>query len=94
VQGSILEACLVLLPLHSPAHSLCRNARGEQYHAFLDGLAMALSEFQAGNPNEALIPSVGSKPEVCSGPSSYSRAPTHIVVDSIRPEPTARYLSL
>jgi hypothetical protein len=28
---------------------------GESYHAFLDGLTMALGESQAGNPSEALL---------------------------------------
>jgi hypothetical protein len=61
--------------------------RGEPYHTFLDGLAMALGELQAGNPSEALAPlaGAGSKLGVRWGPSSYSQTPTHIVVDPIRP---------
>jgi hypothetical protein len=66
---------------------------GESYHAFLDGLAMALGELQVGNPSEALDPLVGSKRGVRWGLSSYSQAPTHIVVDPVRPGPTARCLS-
>lgn len=61
---------------------------------FLDGLAIALEELQAGNPSEALVPSTRTKRGVHWGPSSYSRESIHIIVDSVRPEPTARYLSL
>jgi hypothetical protein len=67
---------------------------GEPNHAFLDGLAMTLGELKMGNPSEALVPFVGSKRGVRWGPSSYSRAPTHIAVDSIRPNLTACCLSL
>lgn len=61
---------------------------------FLDGLAIALDEFQAGNPSEARVPSTRTKRGVHWGPSSYSRESIHIVVDFVRPELTARYLSL
>jgi hypothetical protein len=67
---------------------------GEPYHAFLDGLTMALGESQAGNPSEALTPLAGSKRGVRWGLSSYTYVPTHIVVDPIRPRPMARCLSL
>jgi hypothetical protein len=63
------------------------------YHIFLDGLALALGEFQMGNSSEPLVPSAGPKSEVSLGPSSYSWAPTHIVVGSVRLEPMARNLS-
>jgi hypothetical protein len=45
---------------------------GELYHAFLDGLAMALAELQIGNPSETLVHFTGSKHVVRWGPSSYS----------------------
>jgi hypothetical protein len=51
---------------------------------------MALGELQARNSSEALVPSARSKRGVHWGPSLYSRTPTHIVVDSVRSEPTAR----
>jgi hypothetical protein len=66
---------------------------GELYHTFLDGLAVMLDELQMGNPSDALVPFTGSKHEVRWGPSSYSRAPSHIVIDSVRLEPMDRCLS-
>jgi hypothetical protein len=66
---------------------------GELYHVFLDGLAMALGELQAGNLSEAVVPFARSKRGVRWGPFSYSRAPTHIVVGSIQPKLASHYLS-
>jgi hypothetical protein len=64
------------------------------YHAFLDGLAMALSELQTDDSSEALVPFTGSK---CGfhwllSPSSW--ALTHIVTGSVRPKPMVPCLSL
>lgn len=67
---------------------------GEPNHAFLDELEMVLVELQTGNLSQTVVPSVGSKHEVRLVPSSYSRAPTHIVADSVRSDPTTCYLSL
>jgi hypothetical protein len=76
-----------------PCASYAGMRGGEPYHAFLDGLAMALGELQVGNPSEALDALAGSKHGVRWGLSSYSQASTHIVVDPVRPGPTARCLS-
>jgi hypothetical protein len=62
----------VFFVLLSSEHLLRDDGSGEQNHAFLDGLAMALGELQMGNPSEALVASVGSKHGVRWGPSSYS----------------------
>jgi hypothetical protein len=44
---------------------------------------MTLAELQIGNPSEALALLAGSKRGVRWGPSSYTQALTHIVVDPV-----------
>lgn len=56
---------------------------GEPYHAFLDGLAIALGELQMGNLSETLASLAGSKRGVHWGLSSYSKTLTHIVTDLV-----------
>jgi hypothetical protein len=77
-------------PPHIPSAVM---GRVEPNRAFLDGTTMAFNELPIGNPIEALVPSIGSKRGVRWGPSSYSRAPTHIVADSVRSDPMPRCLS-
>jgi hypothetical protein len=72
--GELASSFLVLL---SPVHPFTGMGGGELYHAFLDGLAIALSELQTGNPNDALASLVGSKHGVCWGPSSYSHTDSY-----------------
>jgi hypothetical protein len=62
----------------------------ESYHAFLDGLAMALDVLQAGNPSEALALLAGSKRGVglwtvfiLPGTDLYSYRSHLVVIDPV-----------
>jgi hypothetical protein len=67
--------------------------RGELYHAFLNGLGMALDELQTDDLSEALAPFIGSKRGVRWLPSSSFRTLTHTVTGFVRPELMAYCLS-